>query len=89
MPADVVHQFDIAIRLIVAAVFGAAVGFEREIHEHPAGMRTHLMVALGSALSAFHPAWFLALVFHGLPPSPHPGLRSRLGLLRPPARVVP
>ncbi len=50
MPADVVHQFDIAIRLIVAAVFGAAVGFEREIHDHPAGMRTHLMVALGSGL---------------------------------------
>jgi uncharacterized membrane protein YhiD involved in acid resistance len=50
MPADVVHQFDIAIRLIAAAVFGAAIGFEREIHEHPAGMRTHLLVALGSAL---------------------------------------
>ena len=50
MPPDVVHQFDIAIRLIVAAVFGAAIGFEREIHEHPAGMRTHLMVALGSGL---------------------------------------
>jgi uncharacterized membrane protein YhiD involved in acid resistance len=50
MPADVVHQFDIAIRLIVAAVFGAAIGFEREIHDHPAGMRTHLLVALGSGL---------------------------------------
>jgi uncharacterized membrane protein YhiD involved in acid resistance len=50
MPADVTHQFDIAIRLIVAAVFGAAIGFEREIHEHPAGMRTHLLVALGSGL---------------------------------------
>jgi putative Mg2+ transporter-C (MgtC) family protein len=50
MSADVTHQFDIAIRLIVAAVFGAAIGFEREIHEHPAGMRTHLLVALGSGL---------------------------------------
>jgi putative Mg2+ transporter-C (MgtC) family protein len=50
MPADVVHQFDIAIRLLAAAVFGAAIGFEREIHEHPAGMRTHLLVSLGSAL---------------------------------------
>jgi putative Mg2+ transporter-C (MgtC) family protein len=50
MPADVTHQLDIALRLIVAAVFGAAIGFEREIHEHPAGMRTHLLVAFGSAL---------------------------------------
>jgi putative Mg2+ transporter-C (MgtC) family protein len=50
MPADVVHQLDIATRIIVAAVFGAAIGFEREIHQHPAGMRTHLLVSLGSAL---------------------------------------
>ena len=50
MPADVTHQFDIAIRLVVAAVFGAMIGFEREIHDHPAGMRTHLLVALGSGL---------------------------------------
>jgi putative Mg2+ transporter-C (MgtC) family protein len=50
MPADVAHQLDIATRLVVAALLGAAIGFEREIHEHPAGMRTHLLVALGSAL---------------------------------------
>jgi len=50
MPADVTHQLDIAVRVLVAAVFGAAIGFEREIHEHPAGMRTHLLVALGSGL---------------------------------------
>src|SRR4029077_8957055 len=29
---------------------GAGIGFEREIHDHPAGMRTHLLVALGSAI---------------------------------------
>jgi putative Mg2+ transporter-C (MgtC) family protein len=44
------HELDIAVRLVVAALLGAAIGFEREIHEHPAGMRTHLLVALGSAL---------------------------------------
>jgi putative Mg2+ transporter-C (MgtC) family protein len=38
-----------ALRLVLAAFLGAAVGLEREIHEHPAGMRTHLLVALGSA----------------------------------------
>jgi putative Mg2+ transporter-C (MgtC) family protein len=38
-----------ALRLLVAALLGAAIGFEREIHAHPAGMRTHLLVALGSA----------------------------------------
>jgi putative Mg2+ transporter-C (MgtC) family protein len=37
-----------ALRLLLAAFLGAAVGLEREIHDHPAGMRTHLLVALGS-----------------------------------------
>ncbi len=50
MPSDIAHQLDIAVRLVVAALLGAAIGLEREIHEHPAGMRTHLLVALGSAL---------------------------------------
>jgi len=50
MPADVGHELDVAARLLVAALLGAAIGLEREIHDHPAGMRTHLLVALGSAL---------------------------------------
>jgi putative Mg2+ transporter-C (MgtC) family protein len=52
MPAmgDVTLQLDLSARLVLAAVFGAAVGFERELHGHPAGMRTHLLVSLGSAL---------------------------------------
>ena len=43
-------QADLSVRLLLAALFGAAVGFERELHGHPAGMRTHLLVSLGSAL---------------------------------------
>lgn len=50
MPFDLVHAGDLVLRLVLAAAFGAAVGLEREIHGHPAGMRTHLLVALGSAL---------------------------------------
>jgi len=40
----------VLIRLAVAAVLGAAVGFERELREREAGLRTHLLVCLGSAL---------------------------------------
>jgi putative Mg2+ transporter-C (MgtC) family protein len=50
MPPELTHELDIAVRLLVASVLGAAIGIEREIHSHPAGMRTHLLVALGSAL---------------------------------------
>jgi putative Mg2+ transporter-C (MgtC) family protein len=46
---DLALQIDLALRLLFAAVLGAVIGFEREIHEHPAGMRTHLLVSLGSA----------------------------------------
>jgi putative Mg2+ transporter-C (MgtC) family protein len=38
-----------AARLLFAAFLGALVGLERELHDHPAGMRTHLLVSLGSA----------------------------------------
>jgi putative Mg2+ transporter-C (MgtC) family protein len=49
LPVDLGQQLEISIRLLVASLFGAAIGFEREIHDHPAGMRTHLLVSLGSA----------------------------------------
>ncbi len=38
------------IRLFLAAVLGGLVGYEREIHGRPAGLRTHILVCLGSAL---------------------------------------
>ena len=47
---DLSLQLDLSVRLVVAAVLGLAVGFEREIHGHPAGLRTHMLVAVGSGL---------------------------------------
>jgi putative Mg2+ transporter-C (MgtC) family protein len=38
------------LRLALAAALGAAVGLERELREREAGLRTHLLVSLGSAL---------------------------------------
>jgi putative Mg2+ transporter-C (MgtC) family protein len=38
------------LRLVVAAALGAVVGLERELAGQPAGLRTHALVALGSAL---------------------------------------
>jgi putative Mg2+ transporter-C (MgtC) family protein len=46
---DLNLQLDLAFRLLVAAALGAMVGIEREFHGHPAGMRTHLLVAVGAA----------------------------------------
>ena len=38
------------LRLIIAAVFGALVGFDRELRNKPAGLRTHILIALASAV---------------------------------------
>ncbi len=43
-------ELEILIKLIVSAVLGGLVGFEREVHRKPAGMRTHSLVCIGSAL---------------------------------------
>jgi putative Mg2+ transporter-C (MgtC) family protein len=60
---DFALQVDLSVRLLLAALMGALIGVEREIHGHPAGMRTHLLVALGSAI-------FTELSIFGFPTSP-------------------
>ena len=41
---------EMSIRVLVAALLGAVIGYEREIRAKGAGVRTHVLVALGSAL---------------------------------------
>ena len=41
---------EISIRVLIAVVSGFVLGVEREIHHKPAGLRTHILVSLGSAL---------------------------------------
>lgn len=40
--------WELAIRLVVALLLGAVVGWDRERRNRPAGFRTHMAVALGS-----------------------------------------
>ncbi|TKK67380.1 MgtC/SapB family protein [Ilyomonas limi] len=42
---------EVIIRLLLAAFFGAVIGLERERKDWAAGLRTHMMVCLGAALS--------------------------------------
>jgi putative Mg2+ transporter-C (MgtC) family protein len=41
---------EILLRIVLAAVLGGAIGFERELREREAGLRTHLLVSVGAAL---------------------------------------
>ncbi len=38
------------LRLLLAAALGGAIGFERELRDHEAGFRTHLIVSLGACV---------------------------------------
>ena len=40
---------DVLPRIVLAAVLGAVIGFERDVHGHPAGLRTHATVGIASA----------------------------------------
>jgi putative Mg2+ transporter-C (MgtC) family protein len=44
------HWPHVVLRLGVAALLGGAIGMERELRERQAGLRTHLVVCVGSAL---------------------------------------
>jgi len=45
-----ISDIDVIIRLIMAAILGGLIGFERESHGRAAGLRTHILVCLGSTL---------------------------------------
>ncbi|MGE0665553.1 MAG: MgtC/SapB family protein [Sphingomonadales bacterium] len=53
---------EMAVRMGLAVVMGAVIGFEREYRNRPAGLRTHMLVALAAstfmivALEVFHMA---------------------------------
>jgi len=44
------YELAIALKLLLAALAGGIIGFEREMHGRPAGLRTHLLVTLGACL---------------------------------------
>ena len=62
----------IALRLLVAAALGGLLGYEREQEGKSAGMRTHMLVAIGAALFVLIPQQAgassadLSRVFQGL-----------------------
>ncbi len=44
------HETDLVLRLGAAVVAGAVIGLNRDLRNRPAGVRTHALVGLGSAL---------------------------------------
>ncbi len=53
-------QWEMAGHIALAALLGGIIGLEREWHGHPAGLRTNILVAIGSCL-------FTILSIYGFP----------------------
>jgi putative Mg2+ transporter-C (MgtC) family protein len=52
---DVERLTRVTLRLLVAVLLGAAIGWERERRDAAAGLRTHMLVALGCAVFVLVP----------------------------------
>ena len=49
MAFDWFHSLEIAARIVLSILLGAVLGWEREARSKPAGLRTHMLVSMGSA----------------------------------------
>ncbi|HVM08715.1 MAG TPA: MgtC/SapB family protein [Acidimicrobiales bacterium] len=54
---DLPSELELAARIGLALLLGGVVGFEREINDQPAGLRTHIAVSLGACLFAIVSAY--------------------------------
>jgi putative Mg2+ transporter-C (MgtC) family protein len=43
-------RLDLLLKLLLAVVFGGAIGLEREVSGKPAGLRTNILICVGSAI---------------------------------------
>jgi putative Mg2+ transporter-C (MgtC) family protein len=43
-------ELEAGLRLLLSAVLGGIIGFQREQYHKPAGLRTHILICMGSAL---------------------------------------
>ncbi len=57
-------EADVALRIVVAVLLGAAIGLERELTGQMAGLRTHITVALGAALFGLVSAYSFSEFIH-------------------------
>ncbi|MEQ1520644.1 MAG: MgtC/SapB family protein [Aestuariivirga sp.] len=45
-----IPEWQIIARLVIALFLGGAIGFDREVKNRPAGLRTHMLIALAAAI---------------------------------------
>lgn len=53
--SNVKQATTVVLRLVIASILGGLIGYEREVRGKSAGLRTHMLVALGSTLFILTP----------------------------------
>ena len=53
--SDIETITQISLRLVVAAILGGIIGYERELKSRDAGLRTHILVCMGTAIFVIGP----------------------------------
>lgn len=74
-------EYELILRIFIAALLGGLIGLEREYRAKEAGFRTHFLVALGSAL-------FMIVSAYGFSDVQMDGMTSRWDVSRVAAQVV-
>jgi putative Mg2+ transporter-C (MgtC) family protein len=80
---------DMMLRIVMAAVLGAVVGFEREVTHKAAGLRTHMLVCMGACIFMVLSMTNLAeFTTFGLDQSQHPKMNLNFDPSRIAAQIV-
>lgn len=74
-------EYEFLLRIFCAAILGGLIGLEREYRAKEAGLRTHFLVALGSAV-------FMIVSAYGFSDVPFNDMTSRWDVSRVAAQVV-
>ncbi|HEX2057177.1 MAG TPA: MgtC/SapB family protein [Actinomycetota bacterium] len=63
--AATLDEYELVLRIVLAAALGGLIGFERELSDQPAGFRTHMLVSVGAALFTVAGAYGVEELFDG------------------------
>jgi len=75
------NELSTAVRVLLAVILGGAVGFERGKHGRAAGLRTHVLVCVGSALCSLTGMYLVSSFHMGDPTRIASGVVSGIGFL--------
>jgi len=64
------NDAEIIIRLVLSLVLSGLIGLERQIHRRTAGLRTHILVSLGSCLIMLTSLYIFAIYKNEVPLDP-------------------